>query len=203
MEPEAGPAYVAAEKLAAEEVPAEEVPEWLQALATEEVPPVVTEAMPLPAEGAVEPAEEIPDWLQALEISEAEETAPATVAGIPEEAAPKGEIPASLRALVDAGILDEKDLGVAMAEMSAEDLEAQRAEEVPAWLQELVGADEEHPATKAVPMGEAQPVAEAPAPGEKEEAPEEETGYTIIGVEKELPPEGLGAGETGPGERGE
>jgi tetratricopeptide (TPR) repeat protein len=36
--------------------------------------------------------------------------------------------------------------------------------------------------------------------GVEEETHEEETGYTIIGVEKELPAEDLGAGETGPSE---
>jgi hypothetical protein len=58
--------------------------------------------------------------------------------------------------------------------MSAEELEAQRAEEVPPWLQELVGAEEELIVAGVMPVGEAQPVAEELVPGEEEMAPEEE-----------------------------
>ena len=173
---ESEPEPVAAETEAVEpqEEPAEEVPEWLRALAVEETPPVVGAAILPPVEAPAEPAEEIPDWVRALEIPEAEEIAPATVAEVPGEEIPKAEIPASLLALVEAGILDEADLSVAMAEMSPEDLEAQRAEEVPAWLQELVGAEEAMIATQAMPVAEAEPVAEEPAPGEEEQALEEE-----------------------------
>jgi tetratricopeptide (TPR) repeat protein len=51
-------------------------------------------------------------------------------------------VPASLWALVQAGILAEEDLDEAMVQMSPEELEAQRAEAVPVWLRDLVGEDQ-------------------------------------------------------------
>jgi hypothetical protein len=80
------------------------------------------------------------------------------------------EVPKSLQALVDAGLLDESDLASAMVEMSAEELETQVSEEIPSWLQELVTEEGE----EAVP-----PEAEV----EEEEAPEAEG---IVPLEAEV-----------------
>ncbi len=117
-------------------------------------------------------AEEVPEWLRDLagEEGPAAEVAPAPP--LEEEAAmpPLGEVPASLLALVAAGILDESDLDAAMAEMSEEEVEAQRAEEVPEWLRDLVG--EEGPA-----------VGVALAPALDEEAPVPPAEEPVLGEE--------------------
>ena len=101
-------------ELDTDQVSAGEVPEWLQELFDEEAPST-EQAAPPPALEAVE-----------------EEAPPGVVAP------PPGAIPASLLALVEAGLLDEADIESAMAEMSADEIEAQRAEDVPEWLQEMV-----------------------------------------------------------------
>jgi tetratricopeptide (TPR) repeat protein len=138
----------------------EELPDWLRELG---MPPAKEEVAPPPAaEGLVEempaeevapvaeapveefaPTEELPDWLRELETPSAKEEVapPPTVEEPAEEVEPEAEVPVSLQALVEAGILDESDVGMAMAEMSPEDLEAQRAEAVPDWLQALIGAE--------------------------------------------------------------
>jgi tetratricopeptide (TPR) repeat protein len=169
-----------------EVVPAEEIPAWLREL--EE--PVAQEVQAPPiAEVPVEevaPAEEIPDWLREVEEPVAEEVEiPPIAEAPPEKIAPAeevpewlreveepalGQVPESLRALVQAGILDEADLESAMAEMSPEELEAQRAEGVPEWLKELV-PEEAPPAAEKVAPPEAEiPVEEAPPVKEEAEA---------------------------------
>jgi tetratricopeptide (TPR) repeat protein len=200
-----------AEEIETAEVTEEEIPDWLRELERPEVegegPPPVAEEV---AEEALEAweeetpeaiAEEEPTVLQAeipvaleeegpvvLEEAPVAEQAEAALEEEPAaEAAPVAEVPESLRALVEAGILDEADLETAMAEMSAEDLEAQREEAVPDWLQELMGeeaaAPEEELAAEEEPVAEeeaeAEPVAEAPAeisgePSGEEPAPAEE-----------------------------
>jgi len=100
-----------------------------------------------------------------------------------EKAAPpvaRAEVPESLRALVEAGILSEADLEAAMAEMTAEELAAQRAEEVPAWLKELVAGEGAPAAEEAAP-----PVAEAV----EEEVPAWLRELEMPQVEKVLPVE--------------
>jgi tetratricopeptide (TPR) repeat protein len=138
-----------------EAAPVEELPDWLRdlgaPLAEEEVapPPAVEEAeeeVEPVAEVSMEeaaPVEELPDWLRDLgaPLAEEEVAPPPAVEEVAEEVEPVAEVPESLRALVEAGILDESDLGAAMAEMSPEELEAQRAEAVPDWLQGLIGED--------------------------------------------------------------
>jgi tetratricopeptide (TPR) repeat protein len=151
--------------MAEEEIaPAEEIPEWLRDLGA----PKVEEAEEIAAPPVAEAVEE--EEIAALPVAEvveeelpsAEEVAPpvaeepAAEAAV-EEAAPPAEVPESLRALVEAGILDEADLAEAMAEMSAEELVAQQAEAVPEWLQELMG-EEAPPAKEAAHI----PAAEAP-----------------------------------------
>jgi tetratricopeptide (TPR) repeat protein len=113
---------------------ADEVPDWLQELVEPEEPIEVEEVAPLPAEDVFAPG--IP------------------VVGVAEDAPLEAEVPASLQALVDAGLLDEADLDSAIADMSTDDLEAQRSEDVPDWLQDLI----------EVPEGEVMtpPVVEAP-----------------------------------------
>ncbi len=89
-----------------------------------ELPPVEVAA---PVEEAVT-AEEIPDWLKDLGMAKVEETAapvtevpvvelvpPEAAAPMPEEAVPEIQVPESLKALVEAGMLDEADLAAAMA----------------------------------------------------------------------------------------
>lgn len=153
---------------AIEEVPeVEELPEWLQDLEdegvpSEEVAPApVAEVEAIAMEEDALSAEEVPDWLRDLDVEEmeAEEVAPLVVSEVVEEVTPPGTaVPASLLALVEAGLLDEADLESAMAEMSAEELEAQRAEEVPSWLQDLVGEE------PVLAGEEAEPAEEIPSP---------------------------------------
>ncbi|MGD2206209.1 MAG: tetratricopeptide repeat protein, partial [Anaerolineae bacterium] len=121
-----------------------EVPDWLEELMGEEAPEAEGIA-PSPVEetpeeiGEAEKAEESPDWLPELEeagILDKEIEAPTEA----KDAAK--DIPQSLQALIDAGMMDESDLETALAEMSPEELEAQRAEAVPEWLQELAGEGE-------------------------------------------------------------
>jgi tetratricopeptide (TPR) repeat protein len=157
---------------------AEAVPDWLQALigaefavaeAKEITPPPAVEAVEeeieliaeVPAEEAA-PIEELPDWLREPEAPAPDEEviAPPAVEERMEEVEPVAEVPESLRALVEAGILDQSDLEAAMAEMSPEEAETQRAEAVPDWLQDLIGAE-------AAPVEEATP----PPVAEEEIAP--------------------------------
>ena len=135
----------------------EEVPDWLREMEEEAREPGVPEpGVPesaVPEEEGFELIEEGEvDWLQELEVAEA---GPPVVE---EEAvaAPGDEVPESLQALVDAGILDESDIASAMAEMSEEELEAQRAEEVPDWLDDLAvaGARKAGPEIEAEEEGE-------------------------------------------------
>ncbi len=131
--------------------------DWLQEL-EEEVAPSISDAGLATAGGAM--VAEVPDWLQGLEEPQDEESLPSEADAPPEhvlptaEAMPAKPVPASLQALVDAGLLDEADLDTAIAEMSDEDLEAQRAQEVPVWLQELM--DEEPPLAEDLPASEAE-----------------------------------------------
>ena len=147
-----------------EEIQPEEIPAWLRELGV----PQVEEAAPPVAE-AVE--EEVPAWLRELEMPQVEEAAPPVA---------RAEVPESLRALVEAGILSEADLEAAMAEMTAEELAAQRAEEVPAWLKELVAGEGAPAAEEAAP-----PVAEAV----EEEVPAWLRELEMPQVEKVLPVE--------------
>jgi tetratricopeptide (TPR) repeat protein len=180
--------------------PEEELPDWLRELgmpAAEEEgapPPAVEEPLEeLPveeaepvAEAPVEefaPEEELPDWLRDLGTPGAEEQVapPPAVEEPVEEVEPAAEVPVSLQALVEAGILDESDVGMAMAEMSPEDLEAQRAEAVPNWLQALIGAEfaiaeaeeveEEIEPLAEVAAEEAAPIEERPDRLREPEAP--------------------------------
>ena len=142
----------------------DEVPDWLRDLDAAEVEEV---AEPMVAEVETEEApsvaeevpliDEIPDWLRDLDAVEVEEVAGPPVAEAGLEEVGEGAVPASLLALVEAGLLDEADLDSAMAEMSAEELEAQRAEEVPEWLSELV---EEEPAVLEAIEPEPEPLVE-------------------------------------------
>ena len=125
-----------------EEASEEETPEWLR----EQEEPEVEEVAPPPmaevleeeqAPGPKASDEEMPEWLRDLGVPEAEEIIPPPVPE-EEEAPSEAAVPASLLALVEAGLLDESDLESAISEMSHEALEAQRAEEVPAWLEELM-----------------------------------------------------------------
>jgi tetratricopeptide (TPR) repeat protein len=124
-----------------EEVSAEEMPGWLRDLETPEVEEVGPPPMAEVAEEEEETprpdvsGEEMPEWLRDLGVPEAEEVVPPPVL---EEEEEEAEVPASLLALVEAGLLDESDLESAISEMSHEALEAQRAEDVPGWLQELM-----------------------------------------------------------------
>ncbi len=126
-------------------------------------------------------AEKVPDWLKELigeqpvqvgePVPRAEEMEPVeTVVPPPVEEAPlpTPEVPESLKGLVAAGLLDEADLESAMKEMSAEELEAQRAEAVPDWLRELMG--EKPPAPMVTEPVEELLEAERAAPPEIEEA---------------------------------
>jgi tetratricopeptide (TPR) repeat protein len=152
-------------ELDADQALTEEVPEWLQELFDEETPPT---------EGVAPPPS----------VEAMEEEAPPVVEAPP----PTSAIPASLVALVEAGLLDEADIESAMAEMSAEEIEAQRAEDVPAWLQEMAG---EEPVVEQM----AAPPVEIEAPEEAilaiEEAPpvEEALIEEIPSFEKEPPVE--------------
>jgi len=158
---------------------AEEVPAWLEGMRAPE-----SEAPPPEAEPEAAPegpaAEEVPAWLEELRAPEAEEAVEAPVAeGRVEPGVPAGEVPESLRALVEAGILAEEDLAEAMAQMSPEELEAQHAEAVPEWLQGLLGEGEAEVRAPAVEEAIEEPTAEVPAwleePGVPEaEAPEPE-----------------------------
>ena len=80
---------------------ADEVPDWLQELVEPEEPIEVEEVAPLPAEDVFAPG--IP------------------VVDVAEDAPLEGEVPASLQALVAAGLLDEADLDSAIADMSTDD----------------------------------------------------------------------------------
>jgi tetratricopeptide (TPR) repeat protein len=122
-------------------------------------------------------SDEVPEWLQ--ELVDLEEPAgidegvslPVADVDVAEGAPPESEVPASLQALVSAGLLDETDLDSAIAGMSTEDLEAQRTEDVPVWLQDLI----------EVPEGEAiaPPVVEAPV---DEVLPAEDVVLPVVGV---------------------
>ena len=131
------------------------MPEWLRAL---EAPEVEEEAPPV---------EEAPFMEEAPLVEEAppvEEVAPEAEVVVP----PQVQVPESLRALVEAGILDESDLATAMAEMSEEDLEAQRAEAVPEWLRDLMG--EEAPVSDLAPAAALEE--ETIEPPQEEELPD-------------------------------
>ncbi len=225
---EVGPppmAEVAEEEVAPtleEEVSEEEMPEWLRDLEKPEVEEVGPPPMAEVAEEEEEVPEpdvsdeEMPEWLRDLGVPEVEEVVPPPVLKEEEEEAPsEAEVPASLLALVEAGLLDESDVDSAISEMSHEALEAQRAEDVPAWLQELMDNgmtpvhEEGAPVTDArlvtheapaeempeqlreaeeVPADEevVLPIVEAPA---KETLPAEEVVLPIIGAPLEEAPE--------------
>ncbi|MGD9315565.1 MAG: tetratricopeptide repeat protein [Anaerolineae bacterium] len=146
----------------------DEVPDWLQELVEPEEPIEVEEVAPVPAEDLFEPG---------IPVVDAAEEAPL-----------EGEVPASLQALVAAGLLDEADLDSAMADMSTDDLEAQRAEDVPDWLHDLIEAPEGE-----VPMDEALPAEEVVLPivglpEEDEPFPAEEVMLPIVGLPEEDEP---------------
>jgi tetratricopeptide (TPR) repeat protein len=145
-----------------ENLVAQEMMGWKSPLLPEEVliPELeAKEISPLAAGVAVReqaPVEEIPDWVRELESLEEQEAA-AAVAGedVPAEASSPPEVEAlvddtifaarmreRLRALVEVGILDEVDLRVGLAEMSAGELGARHHEAIPGWLTELLGEEE-------------------------------------------------------------
>ena len=127
----------------------EGVPDWLRALSHPGEEAAAPEAVQIEEPSAFEEdvplIDEIPDWLRDLDKVEVEEISTPPVPGDESQAVAEevgeGAIPESLRALVAAGLLDESDLESAMAEMSDEELESQRAEEIPEWLSELVEED--------------------------------------------------------------
>jgi tetratricopeptide (TPR) repeat protein len=188
----------------------EETPDWLKDLAGEEAAPpvaaVLEEEVTLAEEAP--PAEEMPDWLRDLGIPEAEEVAVPPMVEVPaeealpaeEEALPLAEVPVegievaeeipeSLQALVEAGILSEADLESAMAEMTPEQLEAQRAEEIPDWLKDLTG-EEIVPSIAAIPEEEVAPPEDVPAWLRELEVSAEEAAVPPLmaeAVEEELP----------------
>ena len=136
-----------------------EVPAW-----SDELGVLEAEAPEPEVEEPEEAVAEVPAWLDELGAPEAEEAVEAPVAGgRVEPGAPAGEIPESLRALVEAGILAEEDLAEAMAQMSPEELEAQHAEAVPEWLQDLLGEGEAEVGAPSVEEVIQEPAAEVPA----------------------------------------
>ena len=156
-----------------------EVPDWLRELEPAAGKPPAAEAPPPPlAEEPTIEAAEIPAWLRELEPAAEEGAVVEEAPAPPEVEAPpaeaEAEIPDSLKALAAAGLLDEADLESAMAEMSPEELEAQKAEAVPDWLQDLMAVEE----------GVAPEAAEAPAPPVEEAAVVEE----VVVEEIEAPP---------------
>lgn len=165
------------------EVAEAEMPAWLRDLEA----PEEEEIAPPPMAGVVEEEdvterevarpevsdEEMPEWLRDLGVPEAEDIGPLPVLEEKEEEAPTGAVvPPSLLALVEAGLLDESDLASAMSEMSNEALEAQRAEDVPGWLQELMenGVTPVH--EEGAPVTDARLV--------MQEAPDEEVALPIV-----------------------
>ncbi|MEJ2735026.1 MAG: tetratricopeptide repeat protein [Anaerolineae bacterium] len=169
-----------------EEISDEEMPEWLRDLEKPEIeevgPPPMAEVAAEEEEEAPRPdvsGEEMPEWLRDWGAPEAEEIVPPPVLEEEEEEAPsEAEVPASLLALVEAGLLDESDLESAMSEMSHEALEAQRGEEVPGWLEELMDNgvtpvhEEGAPVTDARLVTREAPAEEMPERlGEAEEVP--------------------------------
>jgi tetratricopeptide (TPR) repeat protein len=169
----------------------EDIPEWLRELiggeapSPEEVPVEPAEELEPPvAEVAAEEIvaddevaepvsllEEVPEEGWEAEVPEEE---PVPAATVEVEEAPEVEVPASLTALVDAGLLDEADLESAMADLSEEELASQRAEDVPIWLQELIGEAAE-PASEEAAVKEPIPAAQEPPSGEGDLLPAEET----------------------------
>ena len=158
------------------DVEQEEVPVAEEGTVEIAPPPDIEEEEVPVAEEEVPVIDQIPDWLR--ELDEAEEEAAAAEPPVAEPGEEQA-VPESLRALVEAGLLDEADLDSAMAEMSAEELASQRTEEVPSWLRELVesetAAAAEAPAEAEVEP-EPEPAAEEPEPAIEEvvEEPEPE-----------------------------
>ena len=166
----------------AEALEDEEIPDWLLDLGVTEVEEAadeqsvadleVTEISALSLDEGEEQVvvvedvpliDEIPDWLRDLDAVEVEEISAPPVADAGEKMVSASQVPASLQALVAAGLLDEADIESAMAEMSEDELAAQMAEDVPDWLKELV--EEEEPtamesAAEAVEPAGVQPVEE-------------------------------------------
>jgi tetratricopeptide (TPR) repeat protein len=176
-----------------EEFTEEEMPDWLRDL---EVPEGEEVGLPPMPEVAEEEAYglEVSEWLRDLGVPEAEEVGPLPLLEEAEEEAPsEAEVPASLLALVEAGLLDESDLESAISEMSHEALEAQRAEEVPAWLQELMDNGVTPVHEEGAQVTDARLVTQE-APAEEalvEEAPlAEEVVLPIIGAPVEEAPSG-------------
>ncbi|MGD9374390.1 MAG: tetratricopeptide repeat protein, partial [Anaerolineae bacterium] len=176
-----------------DDIPEAEVPDWLQEMAP-------SEPEPRPADETGE--EDEAGWVKNAAAGAAVAGAAIVGAGmLADDEEPEGEMPAeetvaeeaeeevpdSLQALIDAGILDEADLEEAMAGMTAEDLDAQRAEEVPDWLQELTGVEGAGAAAvEEAPVEEAEAAAEVGAVGEAAE----ELGGEPVEVEEE-PAEGV------------
>jgi tetratricopeptide (TPR) repeat protein len=181
--------------VAPEAAPSQEqdLPDWLLALGAvetrteaeevlEEQQSLLLESESTGMEAPMPAAKEV----EALRAAEQEAEAPAPAGG---------EVPEALRALVEAGILTEEDLAEAMAEMSPEDLEVQRAEAVPDWLQELIGSGEAPAAEEAVeaPLAQEETVepaveeAVAAAPPEELPAWLEELGAPEVEEAVEVP----------------
>jgi tetratricopeptide (TPR) repeat protein len=191
---EVGPPPVA-EEVEEEVIPAieEEMPAWLRDLEAPEeeeiAPPPMAEVVeeedvtePEVARPEV-PDEEMPEWLRDLGVPDAEDFGPPPVLEEEEEEAPTGAVvPASLLALVEAGLLDESDLESAMSEMSDEALQAQRAEDVPGWLQELMDNGVTPVHEEGAPVTDARLV--------MQEAPDEEVALPIVEAPVEEAPSG-------------
>ncbi len=165
-----------------EAAPAEdELPDWVRELDIAKVEDRTA------AEEEVPLIDEIPDWLRELDEMEVEEVIGPSIAMDAKDAGRETEVPASLLALVEAGLLDEADLESAMAEMSEEDLAEQRAEEIPQWLSELVG-EEAPSAAEAEPTPSAPDVEGIPTPVIEMPAEEglvEEAPLQIVEIEAE------------------
>jgi len=190
---EAAPGADAGE-VAEEAVPAEEIPDWLKELTGEGEPVLSNEEQPegagageAPSAGETPVDEVVPERPQELQE---EGAGPQAEAGEPAAA----RVPRSLQALIDAGILDEADLETAMAEMTPEDLEAQRAEDVPDWLKGLVGGEAIYAPQEALSPQEEAP-AEKPVAPLVDEPPEEaaavKEGIPIEEIPEEVVPEWL------------
>ena len=171
----------AAEVAAEGEAAAEEVPAWLRALEAgeveeveageEEVPAWLTALGAAGAVARIVTADESPGEEPAEEVA-AEEVAQEVEPPAETRTVVEADVPPSLQALVAAGLMDEADLKAAMSEMSAEELEKQRAEAVPGWLQELVG--EESPAEPGPSLAATVVPGEVAATETGEPLPEEE-----------------------------
>ena len=179
---------------------AEEMPDWLREVVDEKpaVEPLTSLA------GAVGPQEAAA--LEPEEEAMPEAPAPPPAMKASDAAAVSADVPDSLRALAEAGLLDESELEEALSAMTPEELAAQPVEEVPAWLSSLL-AEEEAAAAVDAPAEEwtaerrpgleveAEALAREGVPGEEEGVP---VGRRGPEAEVEAPVEEVSAAEETP-----